>query len=272
MPEFAIALPSSLLMEDRELRDKTVKVGTVARSAAIFRVQWIYIYDDPKERSDRDSNLTVQLLEYLETPQYLRRRLYPIRPDLRFAGLLPPLKIPSHKKEARLIPGEFREGVLVGAGDRTMVYLGVDSPVRYVGTGKVGARQTVRVESSPEGLVGVQVSRREVGEYWGYTVHRTDDVLRLAEGFDIRVATSRLGRPISEVWEELKSRLKIGKKCLILFGAPKRGIFDMFPRKELEKRFDFVLNTIPSQGVETVRTEEALTATLEAMTLASNLT
>jgi predicted SPOUT superfamily RNA methylase MTH1 len=36
------------------------------------------------------------IFDYINTAPYLRRRLYPVVPELRFAGLLPPLNIPSH--------------------------------------------------------------------------------------------------------------------------------------------------------------------------------
>ena len=38
----------------------------------------------------------VMILKYLETPQFLRKRLFPKMNDLKFAGVLHPLRIPSH--------------------------------------------------------------------------------------------------------------------------------------------------------------------------------
>ncbi|KAK0534303.1 hypothetical protein OC835_002724 [Tilletia horrida] len=52
-----------------------------------------------------------RILQYLETPQYLRKPLFPMHRDLRLAGLLPPLDCPHHLRFQDRAP--FREGVIV---------------------------------------------------------------------------------------------------------------------------------------------------------------
>lgn len=49
--------------------------------------------------------------QYAETPQYLRKKLFPMHPSLRLAGLLNPLDSPHHMREDDDCP--FREGVVV---------------------------------------------------------------------------------------------------------------------------------------------------------------
>ncbi len=48
------------------------------------------------------------------------------------------------------------------------------------------------------------------------------------------------------------------------FGAPTQGLGDIVRREghQLSELVDFVVNTVPMQGTETVRTEEALIASL----------
>jgi predicted SPOUT superfamily RNA methylase MTH1 len=56
------------------------------------------------------------ILKYLETPQFLRRRLFPKMNDLKFAWVLQPLKIPSHITPAnskKINRGNVREGIVV---------------------------------------------------------------------------------------------------------------------------------------------------------------
>jgi len=50
----------------------------------------------------------------------------------------------------------------------------------------------------------------------------------------------------------------------VAFGAPSRGLYEIAEEEgaKLEAIVDFVVNTIPEQGTATVRTEEALLATL----------
>jgi predicted SPOUT superfamily RNA methylase MTH1 len=51
---------------------------------------------------------------------------------------------------------------------------------------------------------------------------------------------------------------------LLLFGSPSRGLFDIAKDEgfSLNNAVNFVVNTLPNQGTETVRTEEAVLATL----------
>src|SRR5579875_2145683 len=236
MKEVHVAIPDSLLMEDRDLRDRTVKVGFVARALAIFRVERVYVFKDPVEDTDeRESLFISELLQYIETPQYLRKRIYPLRPELKYAGLMPPLKIPSHKKEQKLVDGEYREGVVEQSKDAKTVFVGVDKNIRFIGNAGNGSRVTVRIKKEGDTFSAVQVKKKE------------------------------------ERWDSIKKACALSNNALIVFGAPKRGLLEMFPREEWKKVTEFIINTIPNQGVETVRTEEALLATLEAITLAANL-
>src|SRR5579884_810255 len=258
MKEVHVAIPDSLLMEDRDLRDRTVKVGFVARALAIFRVE-------------RESLFISELLQYIETPQYLRKRIYPLRPELKYAGLMPPLKIPSHKKEQKLVDGEYREGVVEQSKDAKTVFVGVDKNIRFIGNAGNGSRVTVRIKKEGDTFSAVQVKKKEVPGYWGYVVLREKNILQLCRSYELSMVTSRLGEKIQERWDSIKKACALSNNALIVFGAPKRGLLEMFPREEWKKVTEFIINTIPNQGVETVRTEEALLATLEAITLAANL-
>src|SRR5712692_694120 len=90
-----VAIPDTVLEEHDSLRDKTVKLGQIARACSVFGVETVQVFLDPGGRGE--SGLIRRVLEYLETPQYLRRKLFPLDESLKFAGLLPPMRIPSHK-------------------------------------------------------------------------------------------------------------------------------------------------------------------------------
>ena len=53
----------------------------------------------------------VKNLEYLETPQYLRKALFPKHAALRFASLMNPLDTPHHMRATDWRP--YREGVVI---------------------------------------------------------------------------------------------------------------------------------------------------------------
>src|SRR5580700_169795 len=114
--KLSIAFPDTVLEEHDSLREKTVKLGQIARACSVFGVDDVLVFRDPR---GGESGLIRRVLEYLETPQYLRKRLFPLDESLRYAGLLPPLRIPSHKPKVpveSLRPGDFREGVVLEDG------------------------------------------------------------------------------------------------------------------------------------------------------------
>ena len=134
-----VAIPSSSLMDEETLRDKTIKISRFARAFSIFGVKKVFIYNDNKRRqysvnkfkknkhkndinAIRDESKILKLiLEYLDTPQYLRKALYPICNELKFAGLLDPIKSPHHKKKIpldQIKEGELRIGIVVNKAAR----------------------------------------------------------------------------------------------------------------------------------------------------------
>ncbi|MDG6909264.1 MAG: methylase [Nitrososphaerota archaeon] len=255
----AVSIPDTVLEEKESPRDKTAKLGLIARTCAVYGVDLIEVFGDPAGHGEAGD--ICKVLEYLDTPQYLRRRLFPLDETLRFAGMLPPLRIPSHKPrvqfDAKLV-GEFREGV-ANADGTVDIGLGVSPRVR--GEASAGKRVTVRVSSVDPPMADV-VSREQVGGYWGYAVEHK----RLAEVFSdqrfrARVATSRLGTPLPEGLAKMRALLRGGEGVKLVFGSPSRGLFEM-TGGDLRRKVDLVLNLFPGQQVETVRTEEALSAGL----------
>ena len=101
--------------------------------------------------------------------------------------------------------------------------------------------------------------------YWGYTVKGTSILQLLETGlFDLTIGTSRFAPRFQDIKERLGKRWKAASNILILFGAPSNGLHEIAETegKNFDTMVDFVVNTIPDQGTETIRTEEALLATL----------
>ena len=92
--KLSVAIPESALSDESLKIDKTRKISILARACAIFKINTIYIYQEGENKAD--GALMVMILKYLETPQFLRRRMFPKVNDLKFAGVLQPLRIPSH--------------------------------------------------------------------------------------------------------------------------------------------------------------------------------
>ena len=274
--KLAIAIPASTIADTPHLREKTSKVGLIGRAAAIFRVDEIIVYPDtPKVDQRRDIEFIALLLNYLETPQYLRKALFKLQPNLEFAGILPPLRTPSHPlsgKTKHLKVGEYREGlVLSETKEGLVVDIGVQQPAllrqrQYA----VGDRVTAQVVKVSEPLEVQVVSRADVPLYWGYRVHlekRSFGQLAREGGFDLRIATAKLGDNFLDVAGRIGGKWQGSGRILVAFGAPARGLHEIVQDEglKLEALVDFVVNTVPRQGTATVRAEEALLATLAVL-------
>lgn len=254
-----MAFPDTVLEDRESLKDKTAKLGTIARICSVFGVDSVMVFHDPRGRGE--SSLIRKILEYLETPQYLRRRLFPLDDSLRFAGLLPPLRIPSHKSKVpveKLRTGEYREGVVLTDG-RT-VDIGLDQPLSIRQNLAAGRRVTVRIATNHP-LQGVLVERTEPKEYWGYAVEVLGLEQVLADSrFPMKLATSRKGDALSSTIEPLRKEFASSPGVMAVFGSPSRGLFEM--SKNLRERSRFVVNLYPEQKAVTVRTEEAMASAL----------
>lgn len=276
--EVSIAVPASFVSDVPHLREKTMKIGIVGRATGIFGVEEIIVYPDHHlKRQRREIDLIATILSYLETPQYLRKRLFKIRPELRYVGVLPPLRSRHHPLANRikgLVDGEVREGVVVSAErDGVFVDVGVERGafIRDADL-PIGLRVTVALKKSKDCLEARALKRSEIGEYWGYQVKLsklTLGKLLKDRDFDLAIGTSKYGRPFREIREKLEDRWRASRRILVAFGAPSQGLYQIVKREkiDLDSVVDFVVNMFPRQEVETVRTEEAVLVTLGILSL-----
>ncbi|KAF5416954.1 MAG: hypothetical protein C5S48_01520 [Candidatus Methanogaster sp.] len=276
----ALLLPSSLAIDASDLRSKTAKIGQIARAASVFRADRIIIYHDP----DLDeTELIERILNYAETPQYLRKRLIPLADDLRYAGTIPPLRTPHHPLDADKIEiGDTRVGVVVRVhengswvdiGSKRFAFLNVSM--------QKGERVNVQITSNKP-LKAIPVGDDEITGYWGYSVARAGNLSRaltltlaLTQAPGLRIATSKYGESIDA---DLLRKIGVesgSEDVLVVFGAPHKGISEILDEERRGERknssiveFDYTLNVLPDQGTATVRLEEAVVATLAILNLA----
>jgi predicted SPOUT superfamily RNA methylase MTH1 len=168
--------------------------------------------------------------------------------------------------------GDYREGVVLSSvKEGLLVDVGVEQPALLREKDHaVGERLTLQVVKTA-GRVEVQAANRvDVPEYWGYQGKVERDSLKCAVeevGADLAVGTSRKGAEIGQVAGKMASRWKSASSILVVFGSPARGLYDIAADEgwRLEELLDFVVNTVPGQGTETVRTEESVLATLAVL-------
>lgn len=264
--KISVAIPDSSLSEEPTPLDKSMKISQIARACSIFQVNIIYIYKESRG-SDRDRSLLRNILRYLETPQYLRRILYPISDELQFAGSLSPLKIPSHVQTSdpkKIKAGDIRDAVVVSYKGKKYANLGFEQMIPYYGKVDEGKRIIVKFKEGYPALTIKQIEKEEITQYWGYEVKEVSNLNTLLTACDSPIIfTSRKGRLAhknQKYFDEI-SRDNI----LVVFGSPKKGIHEILGKNLNNIPRSQVLNFFPEQATETIRLEEAILGTLAVL-------
>ncbi|CAN7067741.1 hypothetical protein IGI04_041179 [Brassica rapa subsp. trilocularis] len=283
-PTVTIAIAGSIINNTQSLELATRLAGQIARASTIFRIDEIVVFDNKSssEINLSDSNesgapFLVRILKYLETPQYLRKTLFPKHNDLRFVGMLPPLDAPHHLRKHEW--EQYREGVTLREkpinSEGTLVDVGLDKSVVVDQVLSPGVRVTVAMGADRDldlvrQIVPPSKPREEAGMYWGYKVRYASHLSSVFKecpfegGYDYLIGTSEHGLKISS------SELKIPtfRHLLIAFGGL-AGLEEsveednQYKGKNVREAFNIYLNTCPHQGSRTIRTEEAMFISLQ---------
>jgi len=264
--KFHIALPDTLLSDCTSLREKTEKLGIISRALALFKVEAVNLYRDPLEEKS-EYKFIKKILEYQNTPQYLRKKVFKREEDLKFVGLLPPLRTPHHKLKCSLKDikeGEIRQGYVFKKGKEFYVDVGLEKPFLIKEEVKEGEIINVKFFGVFPNFYVKKISKEEIKEYWGYEVKYFNSLKSLLENYknSLIFVTSKYGKNIVEDFLKLINELKKKELILILFGSPKKGLLDMMKKEGISFKSFLIYNMVPDQGTETVRVEEALISSL----------
>jgi len=276
-PKRVVAIPSNLFLKNH-LREKTLRIGLLARAFAVFRVEEVIIYKISGVNDEANINIIKKILEYLECPQYIRSRLFEKDPVLKYAGILPPLRTPHHPLKNEKTT--YREGVVIRRRrNYVLVDVGLESPVKVFAKKRIrdGERVSIVISYDSQGNVKKAeiVERDNIGIYWGYTVEISKSLTRAIKesGADLVVATSRKGDLIQDISQRFIEKMHDARKLILLFGSQKEGLFEIAKRegRKLPDISDLIINFVPYQGTKTVRTEEAIFATLSIVNYLNTL-
>jgi predicted SPOUT superfamily RNA methylase MTH1 len=269
MPNLWVAIPDSAISEEQTARDKNLKIANFARACSIFRVKTIFIYHDSLSKSQKDDFKLIKIiLQFLDTPQYLRRYLYPHMDELKYAGILPPIQTPHHKAKENLKyirVGDVRVAVIVKVKGQYFAEVGLDFPVPFAGSAHEGEKINVKFISAYPNLKAIKARDADIKEYWGYEVKEVMSLSKLITAIENTqvIITSRKGTYFRKVETKLLERIKNAKNLLIIFGAPRHGVQEILFKEGFNlKSVEFIVNMFPDQGTETVRLEEAIIGTL----------
>ncbi|MDQ2685831.1 MAG: hypothetical protein M3Y25_08320 [Thermoproteota archaeon] len=273
--KFDIAIPDSYLFGVKTDVDKTLKVFQLSRALSIFSVNNINIYHDKVlNPSNYERKFLSTILEYLDTPQYLRRKIYPRSDILNEVGRLHPIRSPHHKDKVdlkNLKSGDIRVGLVERKEGQFYVDVGLESLIKYEGKFRQsGKKINVKLIRQNKQVVGVDVKDGDLSNlFWGYSVHHFTDLKKIMERYDPTtiILTSRYSKYFDEA--ELSS---IGRKSsdinnimLVVFGSPKYGLDVIFDREGLDLKKYNSYNFFPKQGTQTVRLEEAIFGVLSIL-------
>ena len=268
--KLSVAIPESALSDESLKIDKTRKISVLARACSIFKIDTIYVYQDGGNYK-QDGNLMVMILKYLETPQFLRRRLFPKMNDLKFAGVLQPLKISSHVTPAnskKINRGDIREGIIIKKKKKKFVDVGINQLIQFYGQTSIGKRVTIQFKEGYPKLSVKEINKSEVSTYWGYTVKERANLFSiLTEWKGNIIITSRKGKTATK--EQISKYVKSDQPTLVAFGSPEKGIHEILGGKLKNIQNAKSLNFFPDQATETVRLDEALLGTLSIINIQS---
>lgn len=276
-----------IIFQSKELR--SYLVGQIARTAGIFKIDEIIIFHDRNKSTDKDYiNFFVTNLQYLETPQYLRKTLFPRCEDLANCGLMNPLDSNHHLRIDEWC--DYREGVVLNRpvkdNEGSWCNIGLLKDCKIDQKLQEKTRVTVKLNEKNFGdkysknftgnVVSVTEPKSKLDLYWGYLVRIANNFQEVfeqssfnEEKYDFIIGTSDKGKDYREA---NYNGFRDFKHCLIVFGGL-QGIEGMIEYdekskikdKDIEKMFDIYLNTCPEQGCRTIRTEEAIMITLSVV-------
>ncbi|PRW60255.1 methyltransferase C9orf114 [Chlorella sorokiniana] len=287
----SITVAASCIENAQNLELATLLAGQIARAAAIFNVDEVVVLDDALPAAERQPGhvssaaaLFARVLQFMETPQYLKKALIPMHPDLKYAGVLPPLDAPHHLRSTEW--GPYREGVVKrsAVGQGSWLDVGLDRDAHIPQAAKQGVRLTLAMGDQPavvtlQGQEVLQAAlalpsdpRERAGLYWGYTTRIVPSLAALLDpakcpfegGYDLTIGTSERGEqtPPCELW------LAPSQHRLVVFGGP-QGLEHALQQDGVAGQhsspaelFDRYLNTCFDQGSRTIRSEEAILISL----------
>ncbi|KAF5752302.1 putative methyltransferase C9orf114 [Tripterygium wilfordii] len=292
-PTVSVAVPGSIIDNAQSLELATRLAGQIARAVTIFRIDEVVVFEN-KSNGSNDSRVAtgdnsddnesgaaflIRILQYLETPQYLRKALFPRHNNLRFVGMLPPLDAPHHLRKHEW--AQYRDGVTLKErapnSVGTLVDVGLTKAVVIDQVLEPGIRVTVAMGTNrnldsdlPRQVVSSSEPREKVGIYWGYKVRYAPTLSSVFNacpykgGYDNLIGTSEHGSIVNSS----EFSLPTFRHLLIAFGGL-AGLEESIEEdrnlkgKNGQEVFMSYVNTCPNQGSRTIRTEEAIFISLQ---------
>uniref|UniRef100_A0AC35UD16 Methyltransferase C9orf114 n=1 Tax=Rhabditophanes sp. KR3021 TaxID=114890 RepID=A0AC35UD16_9BILA len=291
-----IAIPGSIMNNAQCPELMAYLASQVARAAALHCVDRVVIYDETSQMDENqvkgyfagdwtgddyvsEDNIEcnfhlARILEYIECPQYLRKALFPMQKPLKFAGLMNPLDGKHHlRAEDFSLP--YREAVILkepkkeGKGEVCDVGLSKKLILNEQCYLPKNTRITVKIDNFEDEqkrytgtLTSARAVREESGLYWGFNVEVAKCLSDVLKGtYDTKIAVGVEGKKPNQV--HLNINKKSTTKILVVYGGlsgleTALNSDDNLTSKDPNQLFDNVVECLPVNGSNSLRTEEAL--------------
>ena len=187
---------------------------------------------------------------------------------LQYAGMLPPIQSPHHKKFLRtseVANGEIRTGILLRDRNSWVVDVGLDRTIPFVGRNEITRKTNFRLSVKKGQLVAEEINRKVSDtEYWGYHIIRIHTLSEIRRPTDVKfLITSRMGKPISLIYPSLTKILEKTSEVVLIFGSPRKEVWEIVNKNDGSLvNSSLAINMFPLQGTNSVRLEEALLGSL----------
>ena len=271
-----ILLPDDILKNISHLMYKTTILGIIARFCSIYKVKEIIIYDSGETWKQKGYDLEIiqDVMNYLATPQYLRKKIFFKKKTLAYVGILPPLNTPNHPPEVKKDDEIFQEDDLtyrIGRIEKIIdgtawidIGLNKEYPLEYKNDEKIHQLVNVMVRKTGNEISCKFIEEKEIPLYWGYKIiiNREDFnalILRLKK-FHFLIATSKYGEDYRYLIKKMGDKIDLARENSIVIFGPRSGGLGRFFRtlNEMREHFDVLVNLFPDSGTKSVRLEEAI--------------
>ncbi|MFQ6062239.1 MAG: putative RNA uridine N3 methyltransferase, partial [Methanosarcinales archaeon] len=159
-----------------------------------------------------------------------------------------------------------------GASRVCWVDIGVERPALLQAKVREGETLNFRIVSIRPLKVEL-VNKKDITLYWGYKTEIANglyETLKNLKKNSLVIATSKKGEVLDiNLLKKIGQKMHKSNNTSIIFGSPIKGLDEILSNssEKISDLSDYVINTIPNQGTETVRTEEAIFATLAQLNL-----
>eukprot|EP01132_Coremiostelium_polycephalum_P004066 gene4066-5091_t len=239
----SIAIGSDILDDINSEEMKVYLIEMISRVLLTFQIDEIIIYKNNKDNNnnsvqqDNNTTLLLKILEFIETPSYLREFLFNVSDtDYKYVDKL--IKINSVQSQSKKASMKYRDGIVSEEyyQGKSLVNVGLDKMVLIDRKLRGGIRVTVEFlnkenEQNSKYYSATVISPQNIksrGDYWGYQLRFVDSVNSISDScpfergdYDFKVLLENNFDDIQDdEYDEDEKQTRVGKTMEDLLDRP----------------------------------------------------